>query len=168
VPVALFFAFLLALPWALDTAAAKSPDAYYEMTLADAASRFGTTYYVFVAAAGIFLLWLIAMPRIDAAHKLAAAGALSTAISAIFVVPAAGAVQDPIKRAAEIAREGQYDVVMWGINVPSFSVYYGRPAAIRTPRPGDVVITRSRRLGELPAYDTVYTRNGVALVRIRG
>ena len=168
VPVALFFAFLLALPWALDTAAAKSPDAYYEMTLADAASRLGTTYYVLVAAAGIVLLWLIAMPRIDAAHKLAAAGALSVAISAAFVVPAAGAVQDPIKRAAEIAREGQYDVVMWGINVPSFSVYYGRPAAIRTPRTGDVVITRSRRLGELPAYDTVYLRNGVALVRIRG
>ena len=168
VPVALFFAFLLALPWALHTAAAKSPDGYYEMTLADAASRLGTAYYVCVAAAGVFVLWLVAMPRIDAAHKLAAAGALSVAISAAFVVPAAGAVQDPIKRAAEIARERKYDVVMWGINVPSFSVYYGRPAAIRTPRTGDVVITRSRRLGELLPYDTVYTRNGVALVRIRG
>jgi 4-amino-4-deoxy-L-arabinose transferase-like glycosyltransferase len=168
VPVALFFALLLALPWALDTAAAKSPDGYYEMTLADAASRLGTTYYVFVAAAGVLVLWLIAMPRIDTAHKLAAAGALSMAISAAFVVPAAGAVQDPIKRAAEIARERKYDVVMWGINVPSFSVYYGRPAVIRTPRAGDVVITRSRRLGELPAYHTVYSRNGVALVRIRG
>jgi len=168
VPVALFFAFLLALPWALDTAAAKSPDAYYEMTLADAASRMGTAYSIYVAIAGVFLLWLIAMPRVEAAHKIAATGALCVAISAAFIVPAAGAVQDPIKRAAEIARERNYDVVMWGINVPSFSVYYGRPAAIRTPRAGDVVITRSRRLGELPAYDTVYMRKGVALVRIRG
>ncbi|MEA3194835.1 MAG: hypothetical protein QOD26_3168 [Betaproteobacteria bacterium] len=168
VPVALFFIFLLALPWGLDMAAAKSPDAYYEMTLADAASRLGTAYYVYVAVAGLFLLWLIAQPRIDTAHKLAAAGALSVAIAAVFVVPAAGAVQEPVKRAAELARARNYDIVMWGINVPSFSVYYGRPTASRTPRAGDVVLTRSRRLGELPAYDTVYARKGVALVRIRG
>jgi 4-amino-4-deoxy-L-arabinose transferase-like glycosyltransferase len=166
VPMVLFFAFLLALPWGIETAASRTSDAYYREALSGV--RFATIYSVYVAVAGLFLLWLVAQPSIEAAHKLAATGALSVAIAASFVVPAAGAVQDPVKRAAEIARERNYEVVMWGINAPSFSVYYGRAAQIRTPRSGDVVITRSTRLGELPAYDTVYARNGVALVRIRG
>ena len=166
VPVALFFVFLLALPWAIETASIRTNDAYYKEALAGIG--FSHLYYLYVAVAGLFLLWLIVQPRIDAAHKVAAAGALSATILAAFVVPAAGTVQDPVKQAAALARERNYDVVMWGINAPSFSVYYGRPTASRTPRAGDVVITRSRRLGELPAYDTVYARKGVALVRIRG
>jgi 4-amino-4-deoxy-L-arabinose transferase-like glycosyltransferase len=165
VPVALFFAFLLALPWAIETAGARTGDAYYREALSEV--RFSTIYYVSVAAAGVFLLGLIVWPRIEMAHKLAAAGALTAATLASLVVPVLGSVQEPVKQAATLARERSYDVVMWGINAPSFSVYYGRATAIRTPRAGDVVITRSRRLGELPAYDTVYARKGVALVRIR-
>jgi 4-amino-4-deoxy-L-arabinose transferase-like glycosyltransferase len=166
VPVTLFFAFLLALPWAIETAAAGTSDAYYREALSDI--HFSTIYYACVAAAGVFLLWLIVQPRVAMAHKLAAAGALTAATLASFVVPVLGSVQEPVKQAATIARERNYDVVMWGINAPSFSVYYGRATAIRTPRAGDVVITRSRRLGELPAYDSIYARKGVALVRIRG
>jgi 4-amino-4-deoxy-L-arabinose transferase-like glycosyltransferase len=168
VPVAVLFASLLALPWAINTFAARSRDGYYETALADVASRFGTAYYISVAVAGVFLVALISLKRIETPHKLAAAGALSVAILASFIVPALGALQDPVKQAAALARERNYDVVMWGINAPSFSVYYGRPATLRTPRAGDVVLTRSRRLKDLPAYDTIYGRNGVALVRIRG
>jgi hypothetical protein len=73
-----------------------------------------------------------------------------------------------VKDVAQLARARGFDVVMWGINVPSFSVYYGRAVAIRTPRPGDFVITRSRRLNELPPHESFYSRGGVALVRIRG
>jgi len=166
VPVALLFAFLLALPWALETAAARTSDAYYREALAGI--RFSTLYYTYVAATALFLLWLVAQPRIEAPHKLAASGALAAATLAAFVVPTLGVVQKPVKEAAQLARERKYDVVMWGINAPSFSVYYGRPTASRTPRAGDVVITRTRRLKELPAYDTVYARQGIALVRIRG
>ena len=167
-PVALWFAFLLALPWAINGFAARSSDAYYEMTLAEVASRFGIAYYLYVGVAAAFLLVLSALRKVDAPYKLAATGALSVTILACFVVYALGALQDPVKQAAELARERKYDVVMWGINAPSFSVYYGRPAALRTPRAGDVVITRSRRLKDLPAYDPVYARHGVALVRIKG
>jgi 4-amino-4-deoxy-L-arabinose transferase-like glycosyltransferase len=166
VPVALFFAFLLALPWAIETAAARTGDAYYREALADV--RFSTIYYVCVAAAGVFLLGLIVQPRVEMAHKLAAAGALTAATLASFVVPVLGRVQEPVKQAAALARERNYDVVMWGINAPSFSVYYGKAVAIRTPRAGDFVITRSRRLNELPPHESFYSRGGVALVRIRG
>jgi hypothetical protein len=59
---------------------------------------------------------------------------------------------------------------MWGINVPSFSVYYGRPTPGRTPAPGDIVITRRKRLAEQPpgTYETLYEARGVVLARIKG
>jgi hypothetical protein len=79
-----------------------------------------------------------------------------------------GQAQQPVKDSAQLAHSRGYDVVMWGINAPSFSVYYGKAVAVRTPRPGDFVISRSRRLNELPAHDTFYARGGVALVRIKG
>jgi 4-amino-4-deoxy-L-arabinose transferase-like glycosyltransferase len=165
-PVALLFAFLLALPWAIETAASRTSDPYYREALA--LVRFTTLYSVFVAAVAVFLSWLVFQPRIDTPHKLAAIGALTVATVAGLVVPRLGAVQQPVKDAAHLARARGFDVVMWGINAPSFSVYYGKAVAIRTPRAGDVVIVRSRRLKDLPAHDSLYSRGGIALVRIRG
>src|SRR6185503_8676250 len=75
VPVVLLFAFLLALPWALDTAAARTSDAYYREALGLVRAR--AAYYVYTGLAALFLLWLVVQPRIEAAHKLAAAGALA-------------------------------------------------------------------------------------------
>ena len=164
VPVALFFAFLLALPWAIETAASRTSDPYYREALA--LVRFTTLYSVFVGVVAVFLLWLVLQPRIETPHKLAATGALTVATVAGLVVPMLGAVQQPVKDAAHLARARGWDVVMWGINAPSFSVYYGKAVAIRTPRAGDVVILRSRRLKELPRHSTLYSRGGVALVRI--
>jgi 4-amino-4-deoxy-L-arabinose transferase-like glycosyltransferase len=166
VPVALFFVFLLALPWAVETAASRTTDAYYREALA--LTRFSTIYYAYVATVGVFLLWLAVQPRIEMPYKLAATGALTVATLAALVVPRLGAVQEPVKDAAQLARSRGFDVVMWGINAPSFSVYYGKAVAIRTPRAGDFVITRSRRLNELPPHESFYSRGGVALVRIRG
>ena len=166
VPVVLFFAFLLALPWALETAASRTGDAYYREALA--LIRFSTVDYVTMAAVALFLLWLVIHPRVETGYKLAATGALTVATLAALVVPTLGAVQQPVKDAAQFSRARGFDVVMWGINAPSFSVYYGKAVAIRTPRPGDVVITRARRVAELPVHDTLYARGGIALVRIRG
>lgn len=166
VPLALFFAFLLALPWAIHTAASRTSDAYYQEALA--VIRVSSAYYAYVAVVALLVLWMVLQPRIETAHKLAATGALTVTTLAAFVVPMLGAVQQPVKDAARLARSRGFDVVMWGINAPSFSVYYGKPVASRTPRPGDVVLARSRRLSELPAHDSIYSRGGIALVRIRG
>jgi 4-amino-4-deoxy-L-arabinose transferase-like glycosyltransferase len=166
VPVVLLFAFLLALPWALDAAAARTSDAYYREALG--LIRVRAAYYLYIGLAALFLLWLVLERRIEAAHKLAAAGALAVASLAALVVPMLGAVQQPVKDVARGAHARGWDVVMWGINAPSFSVYYGKAVAIRTPRPGDFVITRARRLNELPPHETFYSRGGVALVRIGG
>jgi 4-amino-4-deoxy-L-arabinose transferase-like glycosyltransferase len=169
VPMILFMGLLLALPALVEHLAARTHDGYYDLALADAGSQFPGLYYVYTGVAALFLLWLALVQRVEAPYKVAATGTLTVTLLAAFVLPAAGALlQEPVKRAALLARARHYDVVMWGINVPSFSVYYGRPTPGGTPRPGDVVITRSKRLPELPPFETIYMGKGVALVRIKG
>ncbi len=116
----------------------------------------------------MFTAWLAVDRAIPAPLKLAACGAISVAVLAAFVVPALGnMVQEPVKQIAKISKTRGYEVVMWGLNAPSFSVYYGRPTAGHDPRPGDVVVTKAKRLGELPPYEPLYATRGIALVRIK-
>jgi len=86
-------------------------------------------------------------------------------------VPVAGfALQEAIKEAALLCREHDLPTILWKLNAPSFSVYRGAPTPSREPRPGDVVVTKSNRLTELPAslpYDVIYSKRGVVLARIR-
>ena len=52
----------------------------------------------------------------------------------------------------------------------SFSVYHGRPTPSHEPVPGDIVITKAKRLAELPGYgyDVIYAKNGIVLIRVTG
>jgi 4-amino-4-deoxy-L-arabinose transferase-like glycosyltransferase len=171
VPALVFFAFLLALPAMLDATAARIGDPYYRAVAEGASAEFPALFYVFCGAALAVSLWASWDKRFGEALKPVVCGALAVAALALFVVPAFGVLlQEPVKQAALLARSRGYAVVMWGINVPSFSVYYGRPTPGRTPAPGDIVITRRKRLAEQPpgTYETLYEARGVVLARIKG
>jgi len=170
VPAGLFFGFLLALPAILDGAGAQVADAYYREVLKGARDAFPPDYVVFCSAALAVSIWVILDHRIDATFKPVVCGMLATIVLSIFVVPSVGSLlQQPVKQAAQIARTSGYTVVMWGINAPSFSVYYGKPTPGRVPQPGEVVITRARRLAENPglAHDMIYASRGIVLARIK-
>ena len=86
-----------------------------------------------------------------------------------FLIPIGAAIQqEPIKQAALLARERGWEVIMWRLNAPSFSVYYGRPTMSREPKPGDLVLTKAKRLAELQGlqYELVYAKHGIVLARI--
>lgn len=170
-PVLLFFAFLLALPQLVRLALPLVPDTYYREALANAGRYFGWGYFAFAGLGATLTLWFMWDRRIDLARKLVVTGILATLGLSAFVVPvAAGIQQEPIKEAAELARSRKLDVIMWRLNAPSFSVYYGRPTPSREPRPGDIVITKAKRLAELPGYghEVIYAKNGIVLVRVTG
>ena len=69
---------------------------------------------------------------------------------------------------ALLASKKGYEVIMWRLNAPSFSVYYGRPTPSRDPIPGDIVLTKTKRLAELPGWgsEVLYSKNGIVLVRV--
>jgi hypothetical protein len=109
--------------------------------------------------------------RFDLPRKLVINGIVAVVGLSAFVVPVGARVQqEPIKEAALLARDKGYEVIMWRLNAPSFSVYYGRPTPSRDPIPGDIVITKAKRLAELPGYgsEVLYAKNGIVLIRVSG
>jgi len=168
-PALLFFAFLAALPAIVNAVLPKVQDAYYREALADAGQYFGVGYFAFAAAGAVLTVYFMLERRIDLPRKLVASGVVAAIGLSAFVVPVgADLQQEPVKEAALLSRERGYDVIMWRLNAPSFSVYYGRPTPSREPKPGDIVITKAKRLTELPAYgyEVLYARHGIVLVRI--
>jgi 4-amino-4-deoxy-L-arabinose transferase-like glycosyltransferase len=171
VPVLLFFAALLALPYGLNFALGHIPDAFYRDVVGAALGRFETGYFVFLGAMTAIVVYAMLERSTPIARKFIAFGLATAAALATLVVPAAGfAQQASIKEAALLCREHGLEVVMWRLNAPSFSVYRGAPTPSREPRPGDVVLTKASRLAELPAnlpYDVIYSKRGIVLAKIR-
>lgn len=170
IPAALLFLFFLLLPQAFEYAMPRVRDAYYREALSSAGAYFGPGYFIFCGAGLALLVYGMFERQLAPSHKLAAAGLLSVLALSGFVVPLLGGVlQDPVREAALLAKARNLEPVMWRLNAPSFSVYRGAPTPGREPRPGDVVITKARRLAELPkgtSYASIYEKNGIVLVRI--
>jgi hypothetical protein len=146
-------------------------DPYYREVFGAAAPYLSPGYF---AAVGVFAtLVVVAMfeRRIALERKLAAAALMVSLTLSSFLVPLAGTLQQSaIKEAALLSRERKLEPVLWRLNAPSFSVYRGAPTATREPRPGDVVVTRARRIAELPPgtrYELLYGKLGIVMLRIR-
>lgn len=166
-PAALVFLLFLALPYLLTQRAASIPDAYYREAFADIQSHFGWPYYAVCGLAAIFTLVMMFDRRFELGRKLLACGIMLSICLSLFILPAAGAAQQqPIKEAALLARQKNLDVVMWGLNTPSFIVYSGKLVARRDPRAGEVVLTKTKHLAQLKGYEVLYQRNGIALVKL--
>jgi 4-amino-4-deoxy-L-arabinose transferase-like glycosyltransferase len=168
-PALIWFAFLLFLPWAIEWIRPHVTDAYYREALSDVETHFGGAYYAYAAVALAATAALMLERRYSLDVKLIAVGALFVIGLSVFLVPIGAAVQqEPIKQAALLARSRGWEVIMWRLNAPSFSVYYGRPTTSREPKPGDLIITKSKRLQELPGLrpEMVYVKNGIVLARV--
>jgi hypothetical protein len=178
-PALLFFALVLVLPQALrwllqpgmeGALLPKLPDAYYRDALSEIGAHFGRGAYALCGLGGLVVLAGLLVRRVPLVAALAGAGTVGTLVLSLVVVPAAGAVlQGPIKEAAQVSRQLGVEPVMWRLNAPSFSVYRGAPTPSREPVPGDVIITKAKRLAELPGYgyELLYSKYGIVLVRIK-
>ncbi|MBI1397601.1 MAG: glycosyltransferase family 39 protein [Betaproteobacteria bacterium] len=167
IPAALIFAALAALPFAFQQVDPHIRDPYYREALADIRNQFGVAYYVASAALVAGTLVLMRLRTMPLDLKLVLTGCATAAVMALFILPVAGRVQQlPIKEAALLAKARDYHVVMWGLDTPSFIVYSGRLVEKRDPKPGEIALAKVKRLHELPAYEVLYRRNGIALVRV--
>jgi 4-amino-4-deoxy-L-arabinose transferase-like glycosyltransferase len=74
--------------------------------------------------------------------------------------------QQPIKDAALIAKENNYNILMWGLNTPTFNVYAQRLVEKREPKSGDITLTKTIMLKNIKEYKTIYQKHGISLVKI--
>jgi 4-amino-4-deoxy-L-arabinose transferase-like glycosyltransferase len=166
-PALLLFVFLAGLPELVAYARGRVDDAFTGEVLAAAAQMLTPGYRIamITAAAGTVALMALKAPRLPV--RLGVAGVGLAAVLWAVIVPLIGALQQsPIKEAAMLARERDYHVVMWHLNTPSFMVYSERLVERRDPRNGDIVLTKTPYLDRLPGYETLYRKNGIALVRV--
>jgi len=171
VPVLLLFLLCIALPYLANHYSALVRDEFFHEVLRAAVSQFGPEYFIYFAAMSALVVYAMIEGRTPLARKLTVFGLAGVIGLSTLVVPILGfAQQGAIQEAALLCRARHLEPVMWRLNAPSFSVYRGAPTPSRDPRPGDVVVTRSSRLAELPkalAYDVLYSKRGIAVARIR-
>jgi hypothetical protein len=171
VPVFGFFIGLIGLPYVFTYAKDHVRDDFYAEVLAASLQHFDIVYFGFLGVMCALVIYAMVERRTPLARKLTVFGLASVASLSTLVVPIAGfAQQSAVKEAALLVRERNLPAVMWRLNAPSFSVYRGAPTPSRDPKPGDVIVTRSDRLSQLPAtmpYDLLYSKRGIVLARIR-
>lgn len=167
-PALLFFLIWFLAPEIVGMLQPRVKDSYVAALLSAPGEAFGVSYRIWLGVALAFVLILMWESRIPAWYKLLLAGGASAIVFVAALTPAAGILQQqPIKQAALVARDLNDTVIMWRLNTPSFNVYSRKSTDHRDPRPGEVVLTKTRHLAELPAYQLLYEQRGVALARVQ-
>lgn len=88
------------------------------------------------------------------------------AICVLFALtPWLGTVlQDPVKKAALLARDLPQNAVQWNYSAPSFALYREQITPARPPQSGELAITRVDRLPPDVPVDVLFQEGGIALV----
>lgn len=165
-PQLLFLGLLLALPGLVAMAQPQVRDDLVRAQLQGL--TFPLSYYAWLLAIAALTVYFMREQRLAPAYKSIISGLLLVFLVSSQILPLVAEVrQQPVKEAGLLARQyPQTPLVMWGLNLPSFSVYSGRIVERRTPRPGDVALTKAARLPELGPHELLYQRHGITLVRM--
>jgi len=167
VPAFLFLLFLSVLPALIPVVAPFVTDRFAVLVMAAAPEYFGPSYYFF---SGGLLLLLVAVFYYRRPERTK----LALIVSVVFLIminvvlmPRVGALmQGPVKEAALIARQRNYNVVMWGYYLPSFIFYSRKFVSQRNPAAGDILITKRTHLEELKQYEVIFEKNGIVLAKV--
>jgi 4-amino-4-deoxy-L-arabinose transferase-like glycosyltransferase len=165
-PVLLMMLFLF-LPEIVAIAAEQERNVFIKAILSRADEVLGIGYRVGVAVALIGVLILALMRSLPPIRGLLGVGVIQALAVALVVGPGVAEVQQgPIKRAAIMARDLEGPIVMWGLDMPSFTVYRRVVTPERAPQPGEIVVTRINRLERLGPHEVLFNQGGVVLARV--
>jgi len=164
-------------PKVLAMLAPRVNDPFYAAAIPEAISRFDDVWVLSCALGALALAligWVAASRRRPIANGEFAWAVASIACMVVLGPGLVGgtvqAIQRPVVEAAERAATRRLDVVMWGIDIPSFAVLAATRVERRDPRPGEIVLTKTRRRAELakiaPVDEVIYERADVSLLRL--
>ena len=166
-PALILVILLLFLPVIMPQATKYIHDEFAAIVIKDAREYITSTYWFIMIAAAAVLTACFSLPFINKEKGVVITGFLVMLLVNVYLMPLAGRImQEPVKEAAAIARENNYDIVMWKINVYSFIVYTGKLVERRAPQNGEIVLTRANKLSRIKSYDILYQKNGVVLARV--
>lgn len=99
--------------------------------------------------------------------KLGILSLLFVSIIHFMILPILGDIlQQPVKSAAFLAKRGKIAVIIQQNRHPSFNVYSEMLTEDRSPRIGDIILTKSILGKSCVHYETLYEKHGVILARL--
>jgi 4-amino-4-deoxy-L-arabinose transferase-like glycosyltransferase len=166
-PVVTLLIVLAALPDLLPLATPNIKDKLTQAMLERSDEAFGLGYRLGVTASLVIVIAIALWRRLTIWQGLLLAGAIQALSVVAWVGPAVAELQQaPLKRAALMVRDLGEPTVMWGLNMPSFTVYRGAVTPRREPQRGELVVTKHSRLDALPPHDLLFNEGGIVLARI--
>ncbi len=166
-PALILFLILLLLPEIAFAIKDSIKDEFAKEIIKESSEYFTLTYRLFFGFSILFLIYLSFNKHFDKITKSVPLGFLSVIAINFFVIPTYGKIaQFPIKEAALLAKEHGYEVVMYKLNTPSFILYSEKFVKKRTPKPGDVVLTKITALKNIKNYKILYKKNGIVLIKV--
>ena len=166
-PATLFLTTLLFLPDILAAIAPTVKEPFFHESMKNVSEHFSAVYRGFFVLAIACTVFFIFEKRLQLRSKLIASGFLTVIAMSLFVLPAIGdIVQEPAKQAAAFVKQHDYQVVMWRVTLPSFSVYSDRVVPKREPEIGEIALTTPAHLARLKDYEVLYQQGGVVLARV--
>lgn len=145
----------------------KIKDEYVKVMIENVNVYFNLDYKILIGF-GILVLFSLFFIKISDKIKLLILGIVFIVEINFVIVPAyANIAQKPIKEAALLAKQNGYNVVMYGINMPSFSVYSQSIVKRKYPKAGDIVITKVTKLKKIKDYIVLYQKNGIYLIKVK-
>ncbi|KPK39183.1 MAG: hypothetical protein AMJ69_06400 [Gammaproteobacteria bacterium SG8_47] len=167
VPPLLLMTIFLFLPEIVAIAAEQERNVFIKAILSRADEALDIGYRIGIALALLCVLALALLRRLPPLRALLVVGVIQALAVALVVGPAVAEVQQgPIKRAGLMARTLQEPVVMWGLDMPSFTVYRQVVTPERAPQPGEVVVTRINRVERLGPHEILFNQGGIVLARV--
>lgn len=167
-PAFLFFVAAMFAPLVITLVIPHIKDEFTAAMLQGVVNARGWTYTLALGGAAYVAGVLLSAPQIQRRTKLVVIGLLTMlAVNLLGMSLAAKVMHEPVREAALIAREHDYSVVMWKMNMPSFVFYQGKLTEKRLPRNGDIIFTQMHQLQALAdAAKIIYQKNGYVLAQI--
>ena len=160
---------LLIMPHIAPYIAGSIDHEFTRNALTDGMAHLDTFYQITLGAVILLLAILPFIKSVPASVKLGVLGLLFVSLINFLVMPIVGNIlQQPIKSAALLAKKEKLEVVTWRILPPSFNVYGEMLTEARSPKAGDIVLTKTDYLGNDIQYGRLFEKQGVILVKILG
>jgi len=142
-------------------------DPFAIIVIESAGSYFNLQYFLQCGVCLIILaglLWMRETERLKIA--LVTACVYLFFINSVLMPRLGGLMQSPVKEAALLARQNNYDIVIYRHTLPSFIFYRQGYVREGDPKQNDIIITKKTRLETIKVYETLYEKNGVIMARV--
>ncbi len=166
-PSLFLVALVLAFPALIDAMASNYNDSFVQQTYQGVSRNLPQGFYAVSLFSIVAMIIVFFIKAFSAPLKGVIFAFFCSLVITFAFLPLIGSFQQGVsKQAANYTREHNLDVVVWGLNKPSFNVYAQRISRLGEPGEGEWVLSKSDNLKKLKQVEIIINSRGIALARV--